>query len=65
MAFAFATSYWLNHPERGLAPKVIAMVAAAGVGVLRVAAAKHFPSDVVVGAAVGTLSAVIVHEIRF
>ncbi len=65
LAFAFATSYWLNNPERGVAPKVLAIVAAAGVGVSRVAAAKHFPSDVVVGAALGTLSAVVIHEIRF
>lgn len=64
-AFALATSYWVNNPDVGLAPKLVAMAGAAGVGVLRVAAAKHFPSDVVIGAVLGTATALLVHEIRF
>jgi membrane-associated phospholipid phosphatase len=32
---------------------------------MRVAAGKHFPSDVVGGAALGVTSAVVVHAIRF
>ena len=64
VAFAFATSYWLNNPDRDLAPKIAAMFAAAGVGVFRIAARKHFLSDVLVGALAGTVGAVIVHEVR-
>ncbi len=64
-AFALATSYWVNNPDIGLGPKIVVMVGAAGVGALRVAAAKHFPSDVVVGAVLGTAAALVVHEIRF
>ncbi|MDH3458767.1 MAG: phosphatase PAP2 family protein [Gemmatimonadota bacterium] len=65
LAFTMATSYWLSNPERGLAPKLAAVAAAVGIGVLRVASAKHFPSDVVVGAVVGTGVAFAVHTIRF
>lgn len=64
-AFALATAYWVNNPDVGLGPKLLAMAGAAGVGVLRVAAAKHFPSDVVIGAVVGTATALVVHQIRF
>lgn len=64
-AFALATSYWLNNDDVGTAPKIMATVGAVGVAVLRVAAAKHFPSDVVVGAALGTATAFGVHAIRF
>ena len=64
-AFAFATAYWLNNPNVSTPPKILAFVAAAGVGALRVAAAKHFPSDVLVGAMLGTGVAFAVHHIRF
>lgn len=64
-AFAFAAGYLANTSDAGTAPKLAAMIAAAGVAALRVAAAKHFPSDVLVGALVGTASALVVHEIRF
>jgi membrane-associated phospholipid phosphatase len=64
-AFALATSYWVNNPDVGLGPKIVAMAGAAGVGVLRVAAAKHFPSDVVIGALLGSATALAVHQIRF
>ncbi len=65
VAFAFAAGYWLNNPDQDLGPKIAAMFAAAGVGALRVAAHKHFLSDVLVGALVGTAGAVIVHELRY
>jgi len=65
VAFAFAAGYWLNNPDQDLGPKVAAMFAAAGVGALRIAAHKHFLSDVLVGALVGTAGAVIVHELRY
>lgn len=66
-AFALATSYALSA-ARADGPawrRWVALLAAAGAGGLRVAAARHFPSDVVGGAAVGVLSAVGVHAIRF
>jgi membrane-associated phospholipid phosphatase len=41
------------------------VAAATSVGVLRVASGKHFPSDVLGGAALGVVSAVTVRAIRF
>jgi membrane-associated phospholipid phosphatase len=38
---------------------------AAGVGVSRVAAGRHFPSDVLAGAALGTVSGVVAYKVRF
>lgn len=66
-AFALATSYALSASRAGGPAwrRWAAWIAAAGVGGLRVAAARHFPSDVVGGAAVGVLSAVGIHAIRF
>ncbi len=64
-AFAIGVSYWLDGRDRSLPLRIAALSSAAGVAMLRVAAAKHFPSDVVAGAALGTASALIVHEIRF
>ena len=65
-AFALATSYALTSWDRGeRLPVYLALGAATTVGVLRVVAGRHFPSDVVLGAAVGMGSALIVHEIRF
>lgn len=56
-AACFATIYPLRHPEFQHAGWlwVGSMAAASTVAVLRVASGKHFPSDVVTGAAVGTL----------
>lgn len=67
VAFALATSYALSVSREGGPAwrRWAALIAAAGVGSLRVAAARHFPSDVVGGAAVGVLSAVGIHAIRF
>ena len=65
IAFALATSYVLSRAAPSGAARVGAIVAAAAVAVLRVASARHFPSDVVGGAAVGVGSAVLVHSIRF
>lgn len=68
-AFAIATSYWLSqrhldHPGPAWVRWAL-LAGATGVGVLRVAAAKHFPSDVVTGAAVGIGTTILVHTIRF
>jgi membrane-associated phospholipid phosphatase len=60
-AFTIATftgyTYQLRHPESPLVPWVwgTGLSMAAGVGALRVMAGKHFPSDVLMGAAVGSL----------
>jgi len=58
VAFAAATTYWvlarrerLPHRTRNT---IILYAGAAGVAALRVAAGKHFPTDVVTGAAVGS-----------
>jgi membrane-associated phospholipid phosphatase len=64
-AFALATAYWLNNSDVQLSTKILAVAGAVGVGVLRVAAAKHFPSDVVIGAAVGAATGFVLHRLRF
>jgi undecaprenyl-diphosphatase len=66
-AFALATSYALDRGALGQ-PKskaVALLVVATGVGVLRVVAGKHFPTDVAAGAAMGVTSAFVVHAIKF
>ena len=68
-AFALATSYWLSRrnltKDDRLWLRWALMAGAAGVGVLRVAAGKHHPSDVLIGAGVGVVSAILVYEIKF
>ena len=68
-AFALATSYWLSRRKLTKDDKPwmrwALMAGAAGVGVLRVAAGKHHPSDVLIGAGVGVGTAVLCHEIKF
>jgi membrane-associated phospholipid phosphatase len=53
---AYARTYALRHPGSDAHWAVYggAVLAGAAVGALRVAAGKHFPTDVLVGAAVGT-----------
>ncbi len=69
-AFALATSYILTrgrlYREGALSGRNLAAVATATlVGILRVAGGRHFPSDVVAGAALGAASAIVVHKIKF
>ncbi len=68
-AAALATSYILDLAGRGSAGAAwrrwAAGSAAAAVGIMRVAAGRHFPSDVLGGLAMGILSAVAVHRIEF
>ena len=66
-AFALATSYALDRGALGQpkAKAVALLVVATGVGVLRVVAGKHFPTDVAAGAAMGITSAIVVHAIKF
>ncbi len=65
IAFALATSYLLSRVAPSRTARVGAIAAATAAAVLRVASARHFPSDVVGGAAVEVGSAVLVHSIRF
>jgi membrane-associated phospholipid phosphatase len=68
VAFAFATTYWLARRDRYGGPGVLGWLAfgvATGVGVSRVAAGKHFPSDALVGALVGTASGLVVYKLKF
>jgi membrane-associated phospholipid phosphatase len=53
---AYATTFSLRHPQSLSRGQVygVAGVAAATVGVLRVLAGQHYPTDVIAGAAVGT-----------
>jgi membrane-associated phospholipid phosphatase len=68
-AAALVTSYLLSVGQPDARPaswqRPALILAGAGVGAMRVAAAKHFPSDVVSGAAFGVLSALVVHQLRF
>ena len=69
-AAALATSYWLSRRklspdgETDWRPWLVA-AGALGVGILRMAAAKHYPSDVLSGFAVGAATALVVHELKF
>ena len=68
VAFAFATTYWLSRRDLDGKPGALGWLAlgvAAGVGVSRVAAAKHFPSDVLAGAVLGTASGLVVYQLKF
>lgn len=68
VAFAFASTYWLARRDLHGKPGVLGWLvvgAAAGVGVSRVAAGKHFPSDVLAGAVLGTASGLLVYQLKF
>jgi membrane-associated phospholipid phosphatase len=65
VAFALATGYWLDGAGHRTVAHWAALGGAAAIGAARVAAAAHFPSDVLAGAALGAATAVLVHEIRF
>ena len=64
-AFVLATSYVLSMGHRNGLERFWPLMAAAGVGAMRVAAGKHFPTDVLVGAAMGSGTAILLHRIRF
>jgi membrane-associated phospholipid phosphatase len=66
VAFALATSYIVSTKDRdNKFPAILAGAAAVSIGVLRVAAGRHFPSDVVVGAALGMGGGAVMYQIRF
>lgn len=69
-AFTIATftgyTYQLRNPESPLVPWVwgTGLSMAAGVGALRIFSGKHFPSDVLMGAAVGSLCGYLVPRLH-
>jgi membrane-associated phospholipid phosphatase len=66
VAFALGTSYWLSR-KTAASPTIKRIILGATIltGLLRVPAGRHFPSDVLSGAALGVGSALLVHTIRF
>ena len=64
-SFGLATSYVLSMSHKDGLSRYWPIIAAVGVGAMRVAAAKHFPTDVLVAAAMGSGTAFIIHRIRF
>ena len=69
-AAALATGYCLARRDLSPERKVdwrcwLAAVGAVGVGVMRMAAAKHYPSDVLSGWAAGVGTAFVVHAVKF
>jgi membrane-associated phospholipid phosphatase len=65
-ATAFATTYSIRRPRSALRPLVwlLSLGVASSVPVLRVAAGRHFWSDVLVGAAVGSAFGVLVPHLH-
>ena len=65
VSFALGTSYFLSmNQKRGLG-RSWPLISSAAIGAMRVAAGKHFPTDVLVGAVMGSGTAIVLHEIRF
>jgi len=64
-SFVFATSYVLSMSDKNGLDRFWPLIAAAGVGAMRVAAGKHFPTDVLIGAVMGSGTAIVLHRIRF
>jgi membrane-associated phospholipid phosphatase len=64
-SFVLATSYVLSMSHKKGFDRFWPLIVATGIGAMRVAAGKHFPTDVLVGAVVGSGTAFVVHQIRF
>ena len=69
-AAALATGYCLARRDLSPERKVdwrcwLAAAGAVGVGIMRMAAAKHYPSDVLSGWAAGVGTAFVVHAVKF
>jgi len=67
-AFAVATAYWLARRDLTGSPGAAgwaAMGTATTVGLLRIVAGKHFPTDVLAGALLGIVGGVAVHAIKY
>jgi len=59
---AFAVTYWLRHPDDPLRWVVLfaGQALALGVGFLKIEAGYHYPTDIMVGALVGSSIGVLV-----
>ena len=64
-SFALGTSYFLSMDHKDGLSRTWPLISAAAIAGLRLAAAKHFPTDIVVGAVLGTATAIAIHAIRF
>jgi membrane-associated phospholipid phosphatase len=64
-SFAMGTSYYLSMSRKDGFDRAWPLISAATIAGLRLAAAKHFPTDVVVGAVLGTATAILMHQVRF
>ena len=64
-SFAMGTSYFLSMSHKEGLGRTWPLISAAVIAGLRLAAAKHFPTDVLVGAILGTATAIVIHGIRF
>ncbi len=65
VSFALGTSYYLSMSQKSGLDRSWPLISSAAIGAMRVAAGKHFPTDVIVGAVLGTATAIAIHEIRF
>lgn len=67
LAFSLATGYvlYMNDHRDSKAGSVVAGAAALTIGVLRVIAGRHFPSDVLVGAVLGAAVGAITYHVRY
>ena len=65
VSFALGTSYYLSMSNKKGLGRSWPLISAAAIGATRLAAGKHFPTDVLVGAVLGITTAIVMHGIRF
>ncbi len=65
VSFALGTSYYLSMSQKEGLDRSWPLISSGVIGAMRLAAGKHFPTDVLVGAILGTATAIVMHEIRF
>ncbi len=65
VSFALGTSYYLSMSDRTGFDRSWPLITAGVIGAMRLAAGKHFPTDVLIGAVLGIATSAVVHEIRF
>ena len=65
VSFALGTSYYLSMSQKEGLDRSWPLISSAVIGAMRLAAGKHFPTDVLVGAVLGITTSMVIHEIRF
>ena len=65
VSFSLGMSYYLSMSDKNGLGRSWPLISAAAIGAMRLAAGKHFPTDVLVGAILGTATAIVIHGIRF